>query len=194
MESSDKTKVAKNTIRRWLLSQNYPPEFQQFFFRWTLLNQCYNEISDELSETGRVLEFGRKNEKLINQPRSSTRAILASAIRLVQDECVGDGRGESPPNSWVKTASMQLREKMNIDIATICKRCRRNKYLECQNIQLENYKFSPFEALSRIVYQVRCNLFHGDKSEYKGEQGRRNKDLVVASNIILDNVLKEISQ
>ena len=187
MDPSDKIEVAKDTIRRWLVSRHYPPEFLEFFFRWTLLNLFYNEISNEQHEVDRVLEFGRKNERLLD------RQMMKYATQLVQDECVGEGKGDAPPNSWVKTASMRLREYLNLDKNAICSRCRKNKRIKCQQIQLENYKFGIFEALMRIIYQVRCNLFHGDKLEYETGQGRRNKKLVMTSNRILEDVLKKIS-
>ena len=188
MESSDKMKVARDTIRRWLASKNYPPEFSRFFFRWTLLNLFYNALSNEPREADRVLEFGRKNEGLLDK------WMLKHATRLVQDECVGDGMRDAPPNSWVKTASMRLREHSNLDQEEICTQCRRDKRTKCQGIPLENYRFGPFEALMRITYQIRCNLFHGNKSEYQNNQGRRNRDLVTASNAILEILLRKISQ
>ena len=188
MESSDKMEVAKDTIRRWLASKGYPSEFLRFFFKWTLLNLFYNELSNEPREVNRVLVFGRKNEELLDD------WILKHTARLVQHECVGDGIGEAPPSSWVKTASMRLREYLNLDKEAICTKCRRGKRTKCQGIQLENYRFGPFEALMRIVYQIRCNLFHGNKSEYQNNQGRRNRDLVIASNAILEAVLEKISQ
>ena len=156
--------------------------------KWTLLNLFYNEISNEQYEVDRVLEFGRNYGNLLDDH------MLRYAAHLVQDECVGKGKGEAPPNSWVKTASMQLREYLNLDKNAICSQCRKNKRTKCQQIQLENYDFGIFEALMRIIYQVRCNLFHGDKSEYKGYQGRRNEKLVTASNMILERVLEKISQ
>jgi len=49
------------------------------------------------------------------------------------------------------------------------------------------------EALMRILYQIRCNLFHGDKIEYKnGEQADRNKFLVNIGNKMLEKVLCSI--
>lgn len=114
MESSDETKVARDTIRRWVASKGYPPEFLRFFFEWTLLNLFYNASSKESREVDRVLEFGRKNEELLDD------WMLKHATRLVRNECVGDGMGEAPPNSWVKTASIRLREYLNLDEEAIC--------------------------------------------------------------------------
>jgi hypothetical protein len=188
MESTDKLNVAKDTIQRWWASKGYPPEFLKFFFNWTLLNLLYNAASDKRDEVNRVLEFGKKYEKLLDDQ------MLEHATQLVEDECVGDGKEEAPPNSWVKTASVQLRKHLELDQNTICRRCRKNKQKECNAVHLENFQFTKFEAPMRIIYQVRCNLFHGNKSEYEGYQGERNRKLVIASNMILEKVLEKISQ
>ena len=146
MNKNNKMKDAKDTIRRWLNSQDYPPEFLRFFFKWTLLNLFYNAVSTEKDEVKRVLEFGRKNEKLLNA------AILSHATKLVENECVGSGKGETAPNSWVKTASIKLRDILSLDKKKICAACRTGKRVECQAINLENYSFSPFEAILRNPY------------------------------------------
>lgn len=178
--------LAEETIRSWLKSRGYPPEFQHFFFQWTLLNLYYNELSKENKEVDRVVEFGREYEK-------SFSFVKHDAFVLIKTECVGKGKGDAPPDSWVKTASLQLRKALSMDSNSVCAGCRKEKRRECEKIEVEQYSFGKMEALMRILYQIRCNLFHGDKTEYKnGAQAKRNKFLVNIGNEILEKVLYSI--
>ena len=179
-----RTRRAKDTIKSWLKLGDYPEEFRRFFFQWTLLNLYYNELSKEEEEVQRVLELGRKHEELFDSAKNN-------AIDLVSTECVGKGKKDNPPNSWVKTASLQLRKALNLDANRICARCRTTKRIGCEKINTESYDFQNMEALMRILYQIRCNLFHGDKTEYNNsEQGERNKFLVRVGNEVLDKILE----
>lgn len=59
---------------------------------------------------------------------------------------------------------------------------------------LGNYNFQDFEALMRILYQIRSNLFHGDKLAQNGYQNQRNQELVTQGNIVLRTILKEVAK
>jgi hypothetical protein len=56
----------------------------------------------------------------------------------------------------------------------------------------EEGKFECLEALLHIIYQIRCNLVHGDKIELTGEQGERNKELVKLANPIIEEILRNL--
>jgi hypothetical protein len=59
---------------------------------------------------------------------------------------------------------------------------------------LEQAKYTPLEAILLIIYQIRCNLFHGSKTETNGEEFERNHLLVRASAQVMEKLLKEIEQ
>lgn len=186
MRTTDKMERTKETIDNWLMSRGYPREFQLFFFHWTLLNLYYNELSKEKAEVKRVLKFGREYERLFDGVKTETRD-------LIKTECVGEGEGPVPPNRWVKTASSQLRKSLKVDESSICAECRTSKRKKCKTIKLKTHNFKRMEALMRILYQVRCNLFHGDKTEHTdGEQARRNRLLVKVGNNVLEKILRSI--
>lgn len=178
----------KETIKNWLLSENYPEDFLRFFMRWTLLNLYYDELSVEKLEINRVLDFGRKRENLFDLVEDAT-------AELVRTECVGEGRATKPPNSWVKTATLHLREVLLTNSENVCKSCRPDKRQQCQNVAQKSYAFGNMEALARVLYQIRCNLFHGDKTEYEdGFQVARNRFLVRIGNDITEIILRSISK
>jgi len=188
MKTSDTLKKASEVVDNWLKSRGYPQDFLRFFFQWTLLNLYYNAFSQSDEEMKKVLEFGREYDNAFN-------SVKEEVANLVRTECVGDGKYEAPPNSWVKTASLLLRKRLGINQQSICSVCREHKRRMCDNVNLESYNFGNMEALMRILYQIRCNLFHGDKTEYRdGEEAERNKMLVSLGNQVLEIVLKSIMQ
>ena len=54
------------------------------------------------------------------------------------------------------------------------------------------YNFGSMEALIRILYQVRCNLFHGDKTEREEFQMGRNQLLVKIGDHITAAILNSL--
>jgi len=109
---------------------------------------------------------------------------------LIKDEWVGNGRSTSVPSKYVKTATKQLREKLGI--VNECENCREIKRRECQRIALTDYIYEPFEAILKIIYQIRCNLFHGNKLVLEGDQFERDRKLINAGNSILEIVLEQL--
>lgn len=183
---TDKILQAKETIKNWLSSKNYPSEFLNFFFRWTLLNLYYNALASKNKESDRVREFGKRYEKLFDNVKNSV-------IELIKTECVGNGKDIAPPNGRIKTASLQLRKILNIDFSRVCAACRIEKRKACKRIKTEQCTYGRMEALMIVLYQIRCNLFHGDKTEYEnGEQAERNKLLVNLGNKILEKILHSL--
>ena len=182
-ETTDKTQRARAVIRDWLSSREYPEQFKAFFFHWTLLNLYYNALSKEKKEIKRVLEFGRKHENLFE-------SVKICAEDLVKTECVGSKIGPAPPNGWVKTATLQLRDALNVDGLSVCGRCREEKETACRTVKLKQHDFGNMEALMSILYQIRCNLFHGEKTEHtNGNQVTRNRLLVKIGNTALEKIL-----
>jgi hypothetical protein len=181
---NSRIQTVRNTIKQWLVYEHYSREFEAFFLKWTLLNLYYNEVSGEKHEVDRVLEFGRKHESLFNKLKNE-------AVELVGMECVGRGPSTEPPDSCVKTATLQLREKLGIN-ANVCDTCRSDKRQKCQNVKTVEYEFGCMEALIRILYQVRCNLFHGDKTEREQFQMGRNQLLVQIGDRITAVILNSL--
>jgi len=181
------TKDVKETISNWLRSEEYPDAFSRFFTLWTLLNLYYNQSSQKDHELDRVLDFGRQNEKLFPFLKELT-------ARMIVTECVGNGKEIQPPNSFVKTATLHLRGVLGIDTKPICENCRQAKRQHCEKIACETYVYGNMEAVARILYQIRCNLFHGDKTEYlDGFQAQRNRFLVKIGSEIVKQILSSIS-
>lgn len=111
---------------------------------------------------------------------------------MVKTECVGKGSLTETPSSWVKTATLQLRRKLGINVESVCTTCRKEKRQECCEVKTEKSEFGSMEALMGILYQIRCNLFHGDKTEREEFQMERNKSLVRIGNRILTIILNSL--
>lgn len=183
----------KKTIKNFLNpSIKFPSEFEIFFKRWALLNSFYNIYSDAYfpnlgGDCKKVLNFGREFSSIFTKIEEDKIKVL------IEPECVGKGKNDSKPGKYVKEATKQLR--VELSLSNGCENCRPEKIKWCDNLlDVINYTFDPFEALMRIIYQIRCNLFHGDKLEFEGKQFERNLRLIKACNLILATVLKEISK
>ncbi len=183
--------TVKKTIRNFLdPSIKFPSEFEIFFKRWALLNSYYNTYSDTYfpnlgGDRKRVLNFGRKFSFIFAKIEENKIKVL------IEPECVGKGKNGSKPDKYVKEATNQLRVKLSLSDG--CANCSPEKKIRCDNLPDVTYSFDPFEALMRIIYQIRCNLFHGDKLVFEGNQYERNLKLIKTSNLILVRVLDEIS-
>jgi len=172
-------------IEAWLSVGQYPEEYLLFFFYWSLFNSYYGLSVPKGGDRGKVLSFARQHEALWDD------TMEGRARDLVALECVGHGRGMCPPSSYVKAATNQLRETLGMPQEERCSYCRHQKKEACSRIE-ERGKFGRLEAVLRIIYELRCNLVHGDKTELTGDQGQRNVRLVRLANPIIKELLRNL--
>ncbi|HEX7575163.1 MAG TPA: hypothetical protein VF360_02200 [Candidatus Methanoperedens sp.] len=181
----------KRIIHNWT-GKSYPKYCQEFFTFWSLLNLYYSTINPNLTGDKKlVLKFGADKNQLL------WTFVKDNAKKLVISECVGYGDGPSKPEDEVLNATLYLRDILGIQQTQVCNSCR--KATGCSKTYSTSRKSGiELEALMRIVYQIRNNLFHGDKfalimddGSHVGSdlyQAERNKDLICISN----NILKDI--
>jgi hypothetical protein len=181
--------MAVRSIRYWLNNRdNYPEPYNTFFVQWTLFNSYYSKYRGR--DKKNVMKFADEHGDTLWENDK----IQSVAKEFSEVECVGEGIGGNPPHLEVKSATIFLRELLGIDHDRICSNiCREEKKLQCSSVRLANWEGNPASALLRIIYQIRCNLFHGDKLEYDGLEAERNMSLVSRCREVLDEVLKYIS-
>ncbi len=171
-----------------------PDEYMHFAVTWSTFNRVYNENSDKGSEPQRVIDTGNKLD-------NNWGAVTKLALELVSLECIGgekDPSGILRPNPVVKSATIFLREFFNID-ASIQEHnchfagCRPEKREVCNPVGVRPWHDTKMAALLRLIYQVRCNLVHGDKrlNNY-GYQLERDHQLVHLSYEIIKIILREV--
>jgi len=182
-------RMSVESIRYWLNDRDhYPPVYNRFFVHWMLFNSYYSKYEDGDKEG--VMKFAEEHGDTLWEKGQ----IQAVPKELTEIECVGKGKGENPPHPEVKSATVFLRTLLGIEHDRICLQvCREAKRRKCSNLRFAKRADNPASALLRIVYQIRCNLFHGDKLEYDGPEAQRNMSLVNCSSGVLDEVLKYIS-
>lgn len=172
----------------------FPTEYIQFAFAWMAFNRVYNENRNESQETQRVVGMGDQLEGIWAM-------VVDLARELVSMECIGgqkDNLGGYKPKPEVKSATLFLRDNLRIDnfpITTACNfaGCRIEKRMTCDSVIIEPWTHSKMAALLRLLYQVRCNLVHGDKRVMaRGFQGVRDHRLVHLSYEIIKIILREI--
>jgi hypothetical protein len=187
------------SIRYWLAYQwDYPDVYKAFFIQWMLFNSYYSKY--KAGDKKGVIKFGREH----GDPIWESGSLTGVAREIAKVECVGDGKGKTLPHLEVISATVFLRTLLGIEQvddtgapdeqARICLQvCREVKRRKCLNLRFAKWADNPASALLRIVYQIRCNLFHGDKLEYDGPEAQRNMLLVNCGRGVLDEVLKYIS-
>jgi hypothetical protein len=188
---TDVEKWAIRSIQYWLDGKvYYPANFTDFFLRWMLFNSYCNKY--HAGDKQGVIEFAKDHGANIWIKPD----IQNIAVRLANSECVGNGTNDVPPHSEVKFAHEYLQHTFGIDHQEICRQvCRESKQGACLSIVSKDFSppvTSPM-ALYRIVYQVRCNLFHGDKVDLDGWQLDRDEFLVSCGTFLMDVTLRYIS-
>jgi len=116
----------------------------------------------------------------------------------VQLECIGADAVVHEtllrPNRVVKSATIYLRQQLRIkpgypDCIQTADFCRRSKTAMCGSVGIETWNRSEMAAVMRIIYQLRCNLFHGERRlALPDVQTNKDRELVATSNDILNAV------
>jgi hypothetical protein len=139
-----------------------------------------------------VIEFAKEHGSNLwkNPP------VPGVATKLANAECVGNGANEAPPHPEVKYSHELLQQTLGIDHQAVCQNvCRTNKRTACLSINSRHFSapVTPSMALYRIIYQVRCNLFHGDKVELDALQMDRDEFLVSCGTDLMEVTLGYVS-
>jgi hypothetical protein len=188
MTLTEQTKKELMAIRDGIDLSN---EYTQFMVHWIAFNRAFNELRKDSEETARVLGVG-------DDLSSRWREIIPQSRRLVQLECIGaDAVPQETllrPNQAVKSATIYLRQKMRIkpgypECIQNRQFCRESKTAMCRSVGIEPWTRSEMAAVMRIIYQLRCNLFHGEKRLASLDvQTNQDRELIAISNEILNAV------
>jgi hypothetical protein len=165
-----------------------PNDYIQFMVRWIAFNRAFNELRKDADETARVLG-------LADDLSERWREIIPQSRRMVLLECIGaDAVPNEPllrPNRAVKSATVYLRQKLMIKPGyPACIQdgtfCRRSKISMCSAVGIEPWNRSEMAAVLRIIYQLRCNLFHGEKRLTTPDvHTNKDREFIAVSNEIL---------
>ena len=188
MPLTEQTRKELTAIRGGII---LPNEYAQFMVHWIAFNRAFNELRKDSEETARVLGIG-------DDLSGRWKEIIPQSRRLVQLECVGVDAVPYEtllrPNRAVKAATTYLRQKLMIkpgypECITNPKFCRLSKTAMCQAVGIEPWNHSEMAAVMRIIYQIRCNLFHGEKRlAIPDVQTNKDQELIAISNEILNEV------
>lgn len=167
------------------------PVYETFLVMWLAFNRAYNDL-EEGRDYEKVLAVGQRLQQRWDE-------VSGLASLLVSLECIGGKRVEDSgllqPNEWVKGATLYLREQLDLQSAIdpqTCEfgACRPEKRRLCDRVEPKAWDKGEMAALLRLVYQVRCNLIHGDKRLADQDvQTNRDQQLICISRETLDRVL-----
>jgi hypothetical protein len=151
-----------------------PPSMMSFIFRWMEFNGWMAAI------TGCERDYEMINA-LAAEPR-----ITAKYNQLLSDRPRFNHEVEAFSAQWPVLNVAHVRAKLGFD--AFRRYDRAALLVECDAKQVKRQPVGwlagatpSWEQLLRTIYQVRCNLFHGEKSE----QAARDRDLVFASDRVL---------
>lgn len=189
--TTDVEKWAIRSIQYWLDGKaHYPPNFTDFFLRWMLFNSYCNKY--QAGDKQGVIEFAKEHGDKVWK----VQAVQDIAAKLANIECAGNGANDAPPHSEVKYSHELLQQIFGLDHQTICQNmCRADKRAACLSIGSKDFSppVTPPMSLYRIIYQVRCNLFHGDKVDLDAFQMDRDEFLVACGTELMNVTLRYIS-
>jgi hypothetical protein len=157
-----------------------PRGYVSFIVKWMAFNRAYNELESIKGEWNKI-------SSLAERYKDCWPEIIDLAAELVSIECIGsEPVSDSPlvaPKPIVKSATHFLRQQIGLsqDIdANHCNfpGCERNKKRRiCNNVEVkEPWSESELAAVLRLVYQVRCNLMHGEKRLMNDDKFQTNRD------------------
>jgi hypothetical protein len=187
MQLSQQTKAELRAIRDGI---DLPNEYGQFMVHWIAFNRAFNELRHDEEETQRVLGVG-------DGLGEHWREIIPQTRRLVMLECIGADvvphQTLLRPNRAVKSASIFLRQRLQIrpgyPECLNARICRDGKTSLCRAVDVDAWERSEMAAVLRIIYQLRCNLFHGEKRlAVPDVQTNKDRELVGASSEILNAI------
>jgi hypothetical protein len=166
-------------------------DYHRFLMKWIAFNRAYSDL-EQGQDYEKVLRIGDRLKDHWDE-------VSDLARHLVSLECIGGerdkGSGLLKPSKWVKSATLFLRERLSLIQATDphgCRfaACRQQKRRLCDDVDVVAWDKNEMAALLRLVYQVRCNLVHGDKRLFEWDvQTNRDLDLVETSTHVLDCIL-----
>jgi hypothetical protein len=182
--------------------QYWPAEYNELFRLWGYFNRIYDTLYLDQHEWQRIARFALDVRfKAIWDELEG----MEEAKELARQPCVGNGRKEFAPSERIRGAFGTLRSVYQIDVKKVCesKKCLKreeNGWDVClkdkPNQSVQNTKVideanrTSLGATLLIIYQVRCNLFHGSKIEISGEEFERNHLLVRLSAAIMMKLLE----
>jgi len=196
MKISEETQIELNDA---LSGFALPTEYGIFARKWIAFNRAYNEISKKKYEWAKVEAIGD-----ILQDYWKEGEIKRLAAQLVNLECIGGERFEDQrllkPKVYVKAATLHLRSQFFEEADPshcVFHECREEKQELCNQVTFTNqknpdkYRHREVAALLCLVYQVRCNLVHGEKRIGQEDiQTNRDSDLIEFSTYILDRIIR----
>jgi len=192
-------------MQSYCFGHYWPPEYNDLFRSWGYFNRIYDTLYTDNAEWERIARFAIDDrfKAIWNELQG-----MDDVRTLSQQPCVGNGRKEFVPAKRIRNAFSTLRLVNQIDVKEVCqsKKCLERKKREwdvCLNdalvtvyqdtANIEEANLTAFGATLLIVYQIRCNLFHGSKTEMSGEELARNQLLVGAAARFMARLLEVLA-
>lgn len=160
-------------------AEGQPPSFMAFIYRWMAFNGWMSAVTLEDSDAAMI-------NALVAAPR-----LVAAHDQFMADDPAYRQMVDDFAALWPVLNVHDVRKKLGYDAfrqfdrPALMAACTAAKVKQRPADWVAG-TVPDWEALLRTIYQVRCNLFHGEKSP----QSFRDRDLVFASDQILARFLE----
>ncbi|HWS99373.1 MAG TPA: hypothetical protein VN256_03800 [Pyrinomonadaceae bacterium] len=186
------------------VGHRHPESFSLFFANWLTFLQSFvfpkyvtHFNPRRVNESATLRQFSQDNEELFNRLDKSLIHQLAQQ-RFIRTHVLGNTQiGDVEfVDDRVRWATDYLRYLLDINPTTVVGLNEENSGETGQNVDLNQNSYfinqQPLTALIVLLYQIRCNLFHG----VKGYRNRSKRDAILTSigASILRNILEEMGQ
>ena len=152
---------------QWILkAKQEPDQFNRFMSFWVAYNMIYGIYTKRVKPKESITWFDR--EKAIR-----TTILLKDSCHLKSDLVhlaseLYDRTSVFREEYWKRNDTTSLRQHL------------------ISSLRNDNFEYT-LETILKILYKIRCNLFHGEKSYYDYNQ----RQLLEVCNVILDKILQE---
>lgn len=151
-----------------------PPSFIAFMYRWMAFNGWMSAVTLEDTDATMISAY------------AAAQRLIDAYDQLVADDSEFRQMVDDFTALWPVLNVRSVRSKLGYDAFRVNDRAALLALCAAANVKQQplnrvSGNLPSWEQLLRTIYQVRCNLFHGEKSP----QSFRDSDLVFASDRIL---------
>ena len=156
-------------------ADHHPPPFMSFMYRWMAFNGWMSAVTLEDRDLAMINALVK------------ARRLIAAHDNLIRDDPAYRQSVFDFAAMWPVFNVRDVRRKLGYDGFLRHNRAALlSSHVKRQPEVWVSGTVPKWEPLLRTIYQVRCNLFHGEKSP----QGARDRDLIAIADIILHTFIE----
>jgi len=152
---------------QWIFKAKLEPDhFNRFMSFWVAYNMIYGIYSKRVKPRESITRFDSKKAIRTKILLKDSRLLKSDLVHLASELC--DRTSVFREEYWEENDTTSLRQRL------------------ISSLSNDNFEYT-LETILKLLYKIRCNLFHGEKSYYDNSQHQ----LLEVCSMILDIILQE---